>query len=36
MINENFAREINTSSFENRWQANNRIKDSLRYNFECA
>lgn len=36
MINKNFAREINTSSFENRWQANNRIKDRLRYNFECA
>ena len=36
MVEKNFAREINTSSFEQRWKENNRLKDRLRYNFECA
>ncbi len=35
-MSTNFAREINTSSFDQRWKENNRIKDRLRYNFECA
>jgi ubiquinone/menaquinone biosynthesis C-methylase UbiE len=36
MTKQSFAREINTSSFESRWRENNRIKDRLRYNSECA
>lgn len=31
-----FAREINTKAFEERWILNSRLKDRFRYNFEIA
>mgnify|MGYP004355008267 FL=1 len=36
MINNNFARTINTDAFEERWKKNSRLKDRFRYNFEAA
>ena len=36
MINNNFARTINTNAFDERWKENSRLKDRFRYNFEAA